>query len=438
MYIKPATGQSVPDPDSGGILPAAGRDVRPSIYWGQRLLVGDVVSAADPASPLFDPLDPTKRYIVNAPRPYVSVDGGGNSLIRQTTTARVVLVGNSLTANGPVGNWANSIILSSNGRYKLVLNGALPATRTQYAIDNFPIHSVTASEEVWICTGTNESDVPVLTTSQFVAKLYELLNLWIATGRTVRLFSIPPKDAAIAVIQAYRDAIASVGMRLGVATHDIFAPLVNPATGGFNAADTLDGIHPSTAGYNKVTTRGIALLGINTTPNIALPTMNAANGGLIANPLFLTDSNADGIANGLASAGGGGVFSLVASNFGNKQRITATSLTSATGITASPVVAIPGHLYSIKSKFTAVGAGYFWYVRLTWFNAAVGSISTETPIFTVADLSGELELQLVAPPLAAYIGIILFTDKQAAVANYSVVIDWEQFQITDLTALGMS
>lgn len=49
IYVKPAEGRAVPDPENGGeLLPAAGRAVPNTVYWQRRLKVADVIKAAPP------------------------------------------------------------------------------------------------------------------------------------------------------------------------------------------------------------------------------------------------------------------------------------------------------------------------------------------------------------------------------------------------------
>ena len=63
MYVIPKAGLSIPDPAQRGtpgyFLPAAGRDVQPSIYWTRRLRDGDVTTGPVPvaAPPSPDPLN---------------------------------------------------------------------------------------------------------------------------------------------------------------------------------------------------------------------------------------------------------------------------------------------------------------------------------------------------------------------------------------------
>lgn len=51
MFIKPAEGMVIPDPDRHDNLPAAGRDVPASDFWMRRLRDGDVMTAEMPAEP---------------------------------------------------------------------------------------------------------------------------------------------------------------------------------------------------------------------------------------------------------------------------------------------------------------------------------------------------------------------------------------------------
>lgn len=48
MFVKPAAGLVIPDPDRHDVLPAEGRDVPSSDFWLRRLRDGDVVDAEAP------------------------------------------------------------------------------------------------------------------------------------------------------------------------------------------------------------------------------------------------------------------------------------------------------------------------------------------------------------------------------------------------------
>jgi hypothetical protein len=42
MFVKPAAGLNVPDPERGGLLAAEGREVQPTTYWHKRVEDKDV------------------------------------------------------------------------------------------------------------------------------------------------------------------------------------------------------------------------------------------------------------------------------------------------------------------------------------------------------------------------------------------------------------
>ena len=43
MFVKPAPGRAVPDPERGGLLGEAGRRVEPTQYWLRRQQDNDVI-----------------------------------------------------------------------------------------------------------------------------------------------------------------------------------------------------------------------------------------------------------------------------------------------------------------------------------------------------------------------------------------------------------
>lgn len=50
MFVKPAAGLNVPDPERGGLLAAEGREVEPTTYWHKRIQDKDVDVAPDAAA----------------------------------------------------------------------------------------------------------------------------------------------------------------------------------------------------------------------------------------------------------------------------------------------------------------------------------------------------------------------------------------------------
>ncbi|WP_424138168.1 DUF2635 domain-containing protein [Roseomonas chloroacetimidivorans] len=51
MFVKPARGLQVPDPELRDFLPKEGREVTPSEYWTRRVLDKDVTETHPPSTP---------------------------------------------------------------------------------------------------------------------------------------------------------------------------------------------------------------------------------------------------------------------------------------------------------------------------------------------------------------------------------------------------
>ena len=352
---------------------------------------------------------------------------------------RVITIGDSISAYGSASGWMLYVEMVSNGRVKLVRDAAIAGNTTEqmvarFATDVTPYAS--RADELWIMAGAN--DVNQGDSSQtFGSQLADLIQMGLDVGLRVRVFVMPPNDTNISNALKFREVTTAVAMLKGVDCMDPWQGCINPSTGGFNAADTIDGVHPSAAGHTKAGQAVVAALNIQTSHNIALPVQNAANGGMVTNPLFVTDSNADGLADGWGSSGSG-VPSLVAGTFGNKQRFTATALTGPTYIQNNPILTVvPGNVYSVRGKLTVSGTDHNWYLRIRWQTA--GSIDTGNtyPWNGQANATGEFEFRVTAPADATKLAVQFSLLKQAAKPNYSAVLDIEQFQIVDLTAIGL-
>lgn len=353
---------------------------------------------------------------------------------------RVITIGDSITAYGSASGWMLYVEMVSNGRVKLVRDAAIAGNRTDQMVARFGADVTpyaSQADELWIMTGANDATAGDTSTT-FASDLSQLVDLGLSVGLRVRLFAMPPNDTSITNALKFREITGAVAIKKGVDFYDPWQTCVNPATGGFLSADTIDGVHPTAAGHTKAGQAVVAALAIPTTHNIALPVQNAANGGMMTNPLFVTDTNTDGLADGWGS-GGAGVASLVASTFGNKQRFTATALTGPTYLQNNPILTVvPGNVYSIKGKLTVSGTDHNWYLRIRWQTA--GSIDTNNlyPWNGQANATGEFEFRVTAPADATKLAVQFSLLKQAAKPSFSAVLDVEQFQIVDLTAIGLA
>lgn len=353
---------------------------------------------------------------------------------------RVITIGDSITQYGSASGWMLYVEMVANGRVKLVRDAAIAGNRTDQMVARFSTDVTpyaSQADELWVMTGANDATAGD-TSATFASDLSQLVDLGLSVGLRVRVFAMPPNDTSIANALKFREITGAVAIKKGVDFYDPWQTCVNPATGGFLAADTIDGVHPSAAGHTKAGQAVVAALAIPTTHNIALPVQNAANGGMMTNPLFVTDTNADGAADGWGFSGGG-VPSLVAGTFGNKQRFTATALTGPTYIQNNPILTVvPGNVYSVKGKLTVSGTDHNWYLRIRWQTSASLDTGNTYPWTGQANATGEFEFRVTAPSDATKLAVQFSLLKQAAKPSYSAVLDVEQFQIVDLTAIGLS
>lgn len=354
-------------------------------------------------------------------------------------TLRVITMGDSITQYGSSSGWMLYVEMVSNGRVRLVKDAAVAGNTindmlARFATDVTPY--IGQADEIWIMAGTNDAGASD-SNATHASEISQLVALGLATGLRVRLFALPPRDNQLVRADTFRQIQSAVALKMGVDFFDPWQSCINPATGGYNAADTLDGVHPSAAGHTKAGQAVVACLGIPTNHAIALPTQNAANAGMLANPLFVTDTNVDGLADGLSTSGGATV-SLVPSTFGNIQRMAVSSFAGSAYIQLNPVlVVVPGNTYAVRGKFSATGTGHSWGIRLRWQTSLSADTGNTYPWVGQANASGEFEFRAQAPSDAVKLTIHWVMQKQPAAANYTATLDMEQLQVYDLTALGI-
>lgn len=352
------------------------------------------------------------------------------------TPARLIVVGDSLSTETGYGNWYEASVLASCGRYRVVKSAGVSGNTVadvlaRFSTDVTPF--VSQASEIWIMIGGNDA-LQATPPATFITRLTQLLAQAAATGLFVRLFAIPPNNGAIDAVLVLRDVTCSLAARLNIPFCDIWSQVIDPTTGGFITADTQDGAHPNVAGYNLAKTALLASLDIPTTHNVSLPVHNVANNGLFANPLFLLDSNSDGLADGLVKSGAGtSVCTLVAGSFGNKQHLVATAQSFPLSIVGGAST-IPGHTYSIKCKVTGVGTQYTWGMHVNQFDGGFNLLAQPVIFNMSADSSGEFEYQMKAVANCTQISIELGVALGVGTGytTYTCALDWEQFQIVDM------
>lgn len=215
-----------------------------------------------------------------------------------------------------------------------------------------------------ITTGTNDASAGH-TAAQFATSIREMCAAIVAAGMTPILTTGVPNPSTGSpnqrlLMDRYRRFLTSYAADNGWPLVDWYSVLVDTATGGFlSGFDSGDGIHPNSAGKKAM---GQALADALTPylPPWASPvaTINTAaqTANLIPNPLFLTDSNADGVPDSWTKSGGTATFSIVTGDSAIKGNALRVQDTASGGFTqcGAPVNVVVSTLIGHRLAFTGL------------------------------------------------------------------------------------
>ena len=298
-------------------------------------------------------------------------------VVHPTGFITVVAVGDSIASNSQFGSWFESTVLESCGRIRKIRNAGVGGDKVRDVINRFATDVVPyKSDEIWLQIGTN--DIPTFNAVTYRTDLLELLTMATATGRKVRVITIPPRTSyALQVFQA-NQIQKNLCDELNIQHHDIWRGSFDPITGDWLSGHSCtDGVHPITVSSTLAKNALIASVGVSKTHNIVLPTKNT-DVGVFNNSLFLIDTNSDGKADGVSQYGASGTLSLVAGSYGNEQKFAVSGASAVDGlIIASTLPAARKYSVSGKLRLTSITGGY-WLIKLSH---RVGS--TETFVQTI-------------------------------------------------------
>lgn len=214
-------------------------------------------------------------------------------------------------------------------------------------------------------------------------------------------------------------------------------PLVDPATGTYLSGYSADGTHPSHPAQGLIADNVVAALTPYLHGSPFLPGENADSANLLTNGLFLTDTNADGIADSWSSAGGGAGItpSLVTGDAaikGNWQRLTMSGSTTfqtvyqsvATGFSVGDRLLLCARVKAANvagtGQFSIFGGGQAF---------AVYTIQTLS-----ANVNGILQHEFTVP--AATTSMNFGLQVKAVTTSGDLTLDVAQVGLYNLTTLG--
>lgn len=360
--------------------------------------------------------------------------------VRKSTQLPILVscLGDSILNNdGGNGTWFEATIIASKGKYRKVVNSAIGGNTiaqmlARYDTDIAPFYC----HELWLQCGTNDvtdgSDADALA---YFNDLCALIDKVKSTGVLVRLISIPPREDHPQCVQKFRNVQSIVARKKGIAFHDIWSDYFHATTGAWKngSSDCADGVHPDCGPSTEAVQKLLkALSFVDGVYCDSLPMSNNAFGGLYSNPLFLTDTNADGCADGVEFWGG--TASLIPGSIGKKQKLTVTTGINA-GMKFLTSSAIAGSKikvsYAIESEFTASK------IQNRIFFTLDGTDTTQLDIvYTKSALYGVVEYEFTIP--VGSNGFWCSTTLLALGASQTGSVSISQAQAWNLTVLGLA
>lgn len=337
----------------------------------------------------------------------------------------------------------NSLHLLSGEQFKFVHNGGVPGNSTAQILARLQADALTQScAKVLVLGGTNDVGVvPVQTTEANLLAIYTAIA---ANGQLPILATIPPSISSnYAFVSSLNAWIVKQSKMLKLPMVDLFAVLVDPATGNYKAGYSLDGVHPAGAAVRLAAQAALAdLLPLFPPHHPLLPAYNSDPNNLVTNGLMLT--SAGGIPSGWsANASSGHVVYTVAPDAhmaGNA--FIATKTTGAAGDADNASYNIfgwsPGDKIAFTGRIVTTGleaGAQQLSIYLYGYSAGFASLVLQaSPVFLYASEDvpfGQWYLETTIPANVAFLGFQI---------NYGTgtgVVKLGQIGIYDLTKMGL-
>lgn len=414
----------------------------------------DLEGGRVPYGQLPDALGPEGLSATIATRVPIAIAGGRSAVLATVGDSISAAAGSSLTAFSRLG----PALAGDHLRYWDVRAvGGATLTDINGYIDEVLAYTPTPTA-IGYMGGTNDMNG---TLAAAIAAHQIGIGKILAAGAVPILWAPPPRgsgnDTANATTAQFASYIRALGLQHGWEVLDAHQLLADPATGNLrsiyddaptpNTVD--DGIHPNYAGH-LILARAYAAIIRRVFPAVIRPQLaNKWDSALTASMgLFLTDTNADGFADGTTSVSASGTAEVVTgAPVGNWQRKKiASGGTSGGSIRIETTGITPGNVYEfayvaranlVMADSTTGAVTSFWRSESTQIagvdpgggvhGAAVRGLSPDDLVW--------IRFTATAPALTTRVRTDIAMTGTASADGY---FDVGMFAIRDLTALGLT
>lgn len=369
-------------------------------------------------------------------------------LVRGNT---VSAVGDSITANG--GAWPLQLARSwlqwacalSGGRARAARPHASGGYTTAQILAEHVPAVIADSPRPAACVvlgGTNDTPNTGggLTAVANLTTMYRMLR---AAGIVPILATIPPRSESGGIYNANRDIINTFVCRYAAANGlplvDFHAALTGD-DGFYLSGYDADGVHPSEQGAEAMgAALGSVLAELLPPGKSPLAVDNTGASLRVGNPLFLTDTNSDGVPDNWAKTGAGGesTVSLVDATTdaaGNWLTIDKTGGTAASGARVSNISVTAGNVlrWDVVARVSNLAAGASVVVAVA--NSASPNTIYAGPLYTWSRAIGPAVLSVEVTVPAGVTAILL----DAYVTGGTGRLELAQSTLRNLTTLGIT
>ncbi len=255
------------------------------------------------------------------------------------------------------------------------------------------------------------------------------------------IVSIPPPQngAPLSAQSRFNELLVATLSANGIPFALSWLDAIDPLTGGFKSGAATDNQHPAWDYVKLAGDRISAAIGsLHRWPT---PLMNQAGNGIIANPLMLNDTNADGVPDGWIGSGASTrSISTPSGFFGKaiKQFASAVDISSLNLVYGDFNISGDGHkvLFTAHAKFTTDGTAKASIYIEPYIGAA-----GQGRVYPIQNISGGFETQfhrlITLPVGTTKIRVALEMGKQSG-ATQTGTLEVGEIQIYNLTALGLT